>query len=232
MKKHLFQPLFLTALALPALTSCLISNGRMDFSPVSDRLEPAEDDDVVLDGDSQSIAAPLAAAPIPEPAPAPAVAPTPENPFVTAEHTAAPKPAATASVDTTKKPAAPAAVGSTYTVQAGDTLNGVARRCGVSPAALAAANGISPTAGLKIGQKLRLPAKGTAAASTAKNATKAAPAAKSGKTRTHTVQAGDTIYRIARQHGVSPAALMQANKLTPQTAGTIKTGTTLTIPAK
>lgn len=229
--KHL-RLLFLAASALPALTSCHVHDGAMDFSPVTDRMGPAVEDDVILDGDSHSVSAPAPALAL-NPAPAPeqaaaAPAPTPENPFVdTAPPAPAPRPIVAA-----PKPAAPApaTAGALYTVVAGDTLNGVARRSGTTPAALAAANGLTPTSGLRIGQKLRLPGKGVAApVKTAAAAPAKLPAAKGA--RAYTVQPGDTLYRVAAKNGTTPAALMKANGLTPQTAGKIKVGSTLTIPA-
>lgn len=238
MKHSLQRLMILASLAFPALTACHIHNGTMDFSPVSDRMEPAVDDDVILDGDSRSISAPapaMARTPVPSPATSPAEAgpaPTPENPFVDTE---APAPAPKPVVTTAPKPAAPAAAGALYTVVAGDTLNGLARRHGTTPAALAAANGLTPTAGLRIGQKLRIPAKGATAA----KAPAAVPASRSiskhpaaSATRAYVVQPGDTLYRIAAKNNTTPAALMKANGLTPQTAGKIKIGSTLHIPAK
>lgn len=228
MKHSTHRLMFLAALAFPALTACHIHNGAMDFSPVTDRMEDAVDDDVILDGDSRSISAPapaLAQAPVPAPAATAATpAPTPENPFVGTE-TPAPKPVVSAPTK------AAATAGALYTVVAGDTLNGVARRHGTTPAALAAANGLTPTAGLRIGQKLRIPGKAVAAAPAKTPAAAPAklPAAKGA--RSYTVQPGDTLYRVAAKNGTTPAALMKANGLTPQTAGKIKVGSTLTIPA-
>ncbi len=45
----------------------------------------------------------------------------------------------------------------TYVVQPGDSLTAIARRYGVTVAELAAANGVPATAGLTIGQRLRVP---------------------------------------------------------------------------
>lgn len=220
MYRRSLSPLFLAALSITALTSCHISNRGVDFSPVTDRFEPAVDDEVILEGDTPSIATPIATPPdialagTPAPAPAPTVA---------AANTPAP-PAA---------PPAPVAAGGSYVVKAGDTLSGIARRSHCTVAGICAANGIQPTTPLKVGQKLRLPAAGSPAATSAPQPAAAKPAAKSnGKVRTHTIQSGETLYAIARKYGVSPAALMQANKLTPQTAGKLRIGTPLTIPAK
>lgn len=229
MHRRSLHPLFLAALSLGALTSCHISNRGMDFSPLTDRFEPAVDDEVVLEGDTTSVSTPIATPPdlVLNNTPAPVLDPAPTLAL----------PPAAASVPA---PAAPATAGGSYVVKAGDTLSGLARRSNSSVAQLCSLNGLQPAAPLKIGQKLRLPAAGTApvaaavktaAKPTAKPTTK--PAAKpNGKARTHTVQAGETLYAIARKHSVSPAALMQANKLTPQTANKLRIGSTLTIPAK
>jgi LysM repeat protein len=47
--------------------------------------------------------------------------------------------------------------GSTYTVRSGDTLTAVARRYGVTLSALSAANGLSTSSKIRIGQRLRIP---------------------------------------------------------------------------
>lgn len=46
---------------------------------------------------------------------------------------------------------------STHTVRSGDTLTGVAKRYGVSVTSLASANGMSREAGIRVGQKLKVP---------------------------------------------------------------------------
>ncbi|MCU0507200.1 MAG: LysM peptidoglycan-binding domain-containing protein [Anaerolineae bacterium] len=60
---------------------------------------------------------------------------------------------------TVAKPAA-----RTYVVKAGDTLNAIARRFGVSAASLAAANGLSNPNNIRIGMTLRIPSGGGAVA--------------------------------------------------------------------
>jgi membrane-bound lytic murein transglycosylase D len=94
-------------------------------------------------------------------------------------------------------PARPARV----KVARGDTLSSIARRTGVDPKALAAANGIRDPRSLRPGQLLELPAGDGAGARTA-----AAP-------RTYTVRSGDTLYSIAQRHGVTPAAIAARNGL-------------------
>lgn len=218
------QPLIpLAALALTAaLSSCHIGPHGMDFSPVTDRFAEVQNDEVIIESDTSggSYAVPTPVGLVASSAPAVA-------PAATAPAVAEPKPLPTTSITHAS---------STYTVKAGDTLNGVARRHNTTAAAIASANGIAPTAMLKIGQQLRLPTAGKAVAAAApaaaKPAAKPQPTAPAGKAGRHTVQPGETLYAIARKHKVSPAALMQVNKLTPQTAGKLAVGATLTIPAK
>lgn len=210
----------------------------MDFSPLTDRFEPTKDDEVVLEGDTSSVSTPVPTPPeiafnTPSPAAAPAPAPIPE-PTPTEPFSAASAPTLALPPTPAPAPAIVPAISGSYVVKEGDTLGAIARRCHSSVPQLCTANGLKPTTTLKIGQKLRLPAAGsTPAAKSAVAKTSAKPAAKAGgKSRAHTVQAGETLYAIARKHHVSPAALMQANKLTPQTAGKLRIGSTLTIPAK
>lgn len=63
--------------------------------------------------------------------------------------------------------AAPVSKGSAYTVKAGDTISGIAKKNGVSTAALLAANGMKPAdaAKLRAGRKLTIPGKAAPAKS-------------------------------------------------------------------
>lgn len=110
------------------------------------------------------------------------------------------------------------AQGSTYVVQPGDTLTGVAQRFGVSPGALAQANGIAPNGWLYAGQRLVIP-----------GASSAAPASSSAAGGMYVVQPGDTLSAIAARHGTTVGAIVQANGL--QSANVIYVGQRLTIPA-
>jgi LysM repeat protein len=49
--------------------------------------------------------------------------------------------------------------------------------------------------------------------------------------RKYTVQPGDTLRSIAAQFNVSVTALVEANKLTPQQADSLRVGQELIIPA-
>ncbi|MHC1790426.1 DUF459 domain-containing protein [Solidesulfovibrio sp.] len=104
--------------------------------------------------------------------------------------------------------AAPAATAGVYAVADRDTLWSVAKRLGVSPEALAAANpGIDPRR-LSIGQRLAVPA-GVDVATLAKAMER--PVLAGAVARSHTVAVGDNFWSVARQHGVTVAALTEAN---------------------
>jgi LysM repeat protein len=119
----------------------------------------------------------------------------------------------------------PVYAGTTYVVKPGDSLSKIAVQFGVSVQAIAAANGLANPNLIVVGQTLIIPAPGTVPA-TPVNAS--APAAVSTGQTTYRVQAGDSLYKISRQHGVSLAALMAANGLTSYI---IFVGQVLTIPA-
>lgn len=98
--------------------------------------------------------------------------------------------------------------GGTYVVRAGDTLNGIAARFGVSPAALALANGISNPNKIYIGQRLTIPG-----STTTQPAPNPAPGT-TGSNNIYVVQSGDTLSKIAVRFGSTVQALMAANGLT------------------
>lgn len=98
--------------------------------------------------------------------------------------------------------------GSAYTVRSGDTLGGIAARCGVSLASLLSANGLRSTSIIYPGQRLTIPGGGAALAAPPGTAA-------SGRcTNPYIVRAGDTLGRVAAQCGVSVALLKQWNGLT------------------
>jgi lysozyme len=141
---------------------------------------------------------------------------------------AAEEPAATVvpASPTTQPPAsqAPTAVpeqGAVYhTVQQGETLSSIAQRYGTTWQAIANANGIVNPNQIYVGQKLKITASG--ATGSTDGAT--------GCRIQHTVQAGEWIWQLAREYGVSPYDILAANGLTIQTANTIYPGRVLCIP--
>ncbi len=83
--------------------------------------------------------------------------------------------------------------GTTYTVQAGDTLSGIAAKFGVTVAQLQEWNGISNPDLIYVGQVLKV------------------SAGSSGGTTTYTVQSGDTLSGIAAKFGTTVAQLQAWN---------------------
>jgi peptidoglycan endopeptidase LytE len=117
-----------------------------------------------------------------------------------------------------------------HTVRQGDTLWSLARRFGTTPERLAELNGISPDAILAIGRVLRVPAGAAAAQASAARSAPARPAASPAvaPTRTHRIQAGDTLWNLARRHGSTPARLAALNGISEN--ATLRIGQTLKLP--
>ena len=132
---------------------------------------------------------------------------------------------ATKSSYTAKPLASGVSTSGTYTVQAGDTLYGIARRSGMSLNTLLSLNGLSQSSVIRPGQTLKL--------SGASNATVASPvsykstASSASTSGTYTVKAGDTLYRIAYNHGISLTTLLSINGLSE--TSTIRPGQQLVV---
>ena len=110
-------------------------------------------------------------------------------------------------------PAAPVVVARTHVVQAGEHLTGIARRYGVTIAAVAAANRISNPSRIFAGQRLAIPGTGASPPAATPATAPAAPAAPVVVARTHVVQAGEHLTGIARRYGVTIAAVAAANRI-------------------
>src|SRR5699024_2686871 len=80
---------------------------------------------------------------------------------------------------------------STYTIQSGDTLGGIAANFGTTEAALQSANGIKNANRIYAGQTIRIPGGGTATS--------------------YTVQSGDTLSHIAARYNTTVGALQKVN---------------------
>ncbi len=104
--------------------------------------------------------------------------------------------------------------GDTHAVTAGETLWLIAKRYGSTVAALAQANGLSDPDRITVGQRLRIGGSTPSSPATSAPATTAAPETidTAGST-THTVVAGDTLFSIARAHGVAVHELAALNDL-------------------
>ena len=180
---------------------------------------------------AQKSTAPAASTPAPAPAPAPAVtadtgfyAPTPPPEIVPAP---VPTPVAQfneplGTVPATPMPAAaptPAPTNTTWKVTRGETLSSIAKKYGVTVAALVAANApkVTTTSALSIGQVLSVPTHA-----------EAPMAAKDADAPTYKVATGDTLSKIASRNGTTVKALKELNSLT---SDNIREGQMLKLPA-
>jgi LysM repeat protein len=119
------------------------------------------------------------------------------TPTVTAEVTQDPVNSPTPNETPTPNP-------QTYTVHAGDTLNGIAERFNISLANLAAKNSIMDPNNIYAGQKLQLPEPGEQIqASTPSNGEPGEAV--------HVVKSGDTLFAIAQEYGVTTRDIIELN---------------------
>ena len=95
----------------------------------------------------------------------------------------------------------------TYSVRAGDTVYGIARKLGVPLRAVIDANGLGPPYTLSVAQPLRIP-----------------------NPRRHKVKRGETVYGISRAYGVEMSELVRLNRIGPPY--TISPGARLVLPAR
>jgi LysM repeat protein len=110
-----------------------------------------------------------------------------------------------------------------YVIQSGDTLGGIAQRFGASVDALIAANTLRDPNNLIQGQVLFIPGYqgATTIEGTDGGRTDAEPA-------THIVKAGETLFAIAQNYGVTTAELIAANRITDPDR--LQAGQSLIIP--
>ncbi len=103
-----------------------------------------------------------------------------------------------------------------YRVSRGDTLGTIAQAHGTSVAMLMDSNKLKSTR-IRVGQELLIPVGSGAgvrvAAAGAGGTGTAASAPKGGRKVVHTVQAGDTLWDIARQHGVTTRQIADWNRI-------------------
>jgi LysM repeat protein len=143
---------------------------------------------------------------------------------------------ATVEATTAATVAAPAAIpveGADYTIQAGDTLFGIAIRYGLDWNTVAAANGLGESSILQIGQVIRLPGVDAIAATPAATSltpTQVAASAATPSDTQYTVQSGDTLFGLSVRFSVTRAALATANGL--QQTSQLQAGQVLTIPGQ
>jgi LysM repeat protein len=105
-----------------------------------------------------------------------------------------------------------------HVVQRGDTLYSIARRYGTTVQAIMSANGLRNGNFIWVGQRLTIP--GTSSGSSSGGGTASGGV--------YVVRRGDTLYSIARRHGTTVQAIMNANGL--RNGNFIWVGQRLTIP--
>lgn len=122
-----------------------------------------------------------------------------------------------------------------YVVQSGDQIASIAKRSNTTAAEIIAMNNISNPGKIFVGQKLLIPGKGTKAKAKsavkldAKSGTTAAkPAGAAPSADEYVVQSGDSLGKIAKNHGVKIAALKETNNLK---SDVIRIGQKLKIPS-
>lgn len=124
---------------------------------------------------------------------------------------------------TAPAPATPAAAPATqsYVAQNGDSLSSISQKFGISLDQLAAANGLNDPNTLAIGQTLRIPGSGSGAGRTSVTAA---------KTKSYTIQPGDTLFGIAQNSGISVDSLISMNQIT--NPNLVQPGNTIQIPSR
>ena len=114
----------------------------------------------------------------------------------------------------------------THTLAKGDRLWNLARAHDTTVDAIRAANDLGPKDRIRVGTKLRIPVGQAEAASSDKASTKRS-SAKAQRPRTHTVAAGDSLWKIARRYDVDIEDLKRINKLN---SDQVRRGQILTLP--
>ncbi len=94
-----------------------------------------------------------------------------------------------------------------YTVQEGDFIATIAEAFGVDPEAIVELNGLGSPSEVTVGMVLKIPP------STGQAATPEPTSVAGGGGTIHVVQPGEWIWQIARNYGVDPNAIIDANDL-------------------
>lgn len=102
-----------------------------------------------------------------------------------------------------------------HRIAPGESLSSVAAKYGITTAALAELNGMSPTAKLRAGGVLVVPSAPapTLAAAAATSSPAARPQPEQPEGNVYVVRSGDSIYEIARKTGVKESEILRLNRL-------------------
>ncbi len=148
-----------------------------------------------------------------EPPPAPVLPTEPAPRVEPAPVTPRPSPTVDRPRPVTPEPTPAPAAPRSYTVRSGDNLSTIARRHGVSVEAIMELNEITNPDRIQVDQELLLPATATPARP-APATQRPVPTQPAVEGATYTVRAGDVLSSIAARHGVTTAALIEANNIT------------------
>jgi LysM repeat protein len=141
-------------------------------------------------------------------------------------------PAQSSSAQTSATPSASTSEdGSVYTVKSGDTLSKIAQKNGTTVAALKSLNKLSSSGIVRVGQKLKLPARSSPSATPTASTAVAASATVDTSSGEYTVAPGDSLSKIASKTGTKVSELMSVNNLTDATARTLHPGQKLKLPS-
>ena len=135
-----------------------------------------------------------------------------------------------ASLPADSKAEAQAVVLGTHTVRAGETLSEIAGEYRTSVSALLRTNGMKDPRRLRVGQRLKVPVVGRAAAVV--TAAADSPVKRDGGAPTSSVRVarGETLSHIAARHGVSVGDLMTHNGISNPSS--VRAGQVLRVPAR
>jgi len=121
--------------------------------------------------------------------------------------------------------------GTTIIVGTSDTLDILARRYDVTPAAILQANGYKGPRALSPGQQLIIPRPAAVVAAPAMSAPVSRPVASvAASSSVHVVNRGDTLMGIARRNHISASELARANGLEP--GAKLRIGMKINVPVK
>jgi murein DD-endopeptidase MepM/ murein hydrolase activator NlpD len=130
-----------------------------------------------------------------------------------------------------RNPAQGSSQGTTIIVGTSDTLEVLARRYNVTPAAILQANGYKGPRALSPGQQLIIPHSNAVVAAPAQAAPATRPVvAAAAPASIHVVNRGDTLLGISRRYHVSVAELARANGI--EKTARLRLGTKITVPAR
>lgn len=146
-----------------------------------------------------------------------------------AERVPVPPPVSAAPVQLRPEHEEPELITVTHTVKAGETLYRIARAYEISVEELMAANGISEPRALDVGQELLVPGASEPREVPPLEPHGAAPSPPP-PPRKHTVQPGETLYRIAKAYELTAEEVMKANGIGDPRE--LAVGQELLIPAK